>query len=73
MVIAALIKPNEFIKKSTNYYATIELNGSLTRGQMIIDHKRENPDNAVVIESVDETVYKQLCLWAAGHPDVDFE
>lgn len=69
MVIAALIKPDDFINRSSNCYATIELNGILTRGQMIIDHNRKNPDNVEVIESVDEKVYKNLLLWTVGHPD----
>lgn len=69
MVIAALINPDQFIRKSSSCHATIELNGILTRGQMIIDHNRKNPDNAEVIQSVDEKIYKNLLLWTVGHPD----
>lgn len=71
-LVAAFLKPKETVRKAAKRFVSIELNGSLTRGQMIVDHLKEKAHNALVIELVNGDILKNLFLWAAGHP-IDFE
>ncbi|XP_037032013.1 pyrimidine-specific ribonucleoside hydrolase RihA-like isoform X2 [Bradysia coprophila] len=71
-VTAVLLKPNEIILKSKNCHATVELSGSLTRGQVVIDHLNRNQNNITIVEQVDVEKCKQLFLWTAGCDNIEF-
>lgn len=51
-------------------YCTVELNGSYTRGQMVIDHVglSGNVKNSVIVNKVDMDRFKKLLLWGLGGP-----
>ena len=55
------------ITKMEKWHVTVELSGNHTRGQMILDHRKENAANAFVIESIDTELFKKFMLWVCGH------
>lgn len=57
----------EMIKELKQHHVQVELNGSISRGQMIIDHRREEVPNAHVIEEFDVEFFKNLLCWVCGH------
>lgn len=59
----------ECIRKKYDCYATIELNGKETRGQMCIGHMSKNPPNITVIEYLNEEEMKKAFIFAAGGSD----
>lgn len=64
LLIAAFLFPKECIKTKRTYFATVELNGFHTRGQMVFNRKIESGGHNVdVIETMDENEIKRLLLW----------
>lgn len=55
----------ECIRKKYDCYATIELNGRETRGQMCIGHISKNKPNVTVIEYLNEDACKKALIYAA--------
>lgn len=72
-ITAVLLKPDQIIVKSKNCHATVELSGSLTRGQVVIDHLNRNQNNITIVERVDVEKCKQLFLWTAGCDNIKFD
>ncbi|XP_011314806.1 inosine-uridine preferring nucleoside hydrolase-like [Fopius arisanus] len=56
---ACLINP-ELITKQTDYHADIELAGTKTRGQVVLDHLQNNKPNVHLIEELDFQKYEEL-------------
>jgi inosine-uridine nucleoside N-ribohydrolase len=57
----------EMIKKSEEVHVTVELCGTETRGQMIIDHKQTEKPNANIITEFDAEMFKKFLLKMCGH------
>lgn len=68
LLTAVLICP-ESIVASNKWHASVELHGTHTRGQLALDHLKAKEDNVVIVERVDEEIFKRLLLWTVGHPD----
>lgn len=72
LLVAAWLFEKQFIKKSSTWNATVDLTGTHTRGQMVLDHLRECkkfPENVRIIEFVDDECFKHIVEWAAGLRD----
>lgn len=63
LLVAVFLFPEKCIKTKRSYFATIELNGLHTRGQMIFDRNNIN-HNVNVIETVYEEEIKEALLWS---------
>lgn len=72
-VSAIFLKPDQIIQKSKNCHATVELSGTLTRGQVVIDHLNKNQKNITLVLKVDVEKCKQLFLWTAEHDSINFD
>lgn len=59
----------ECIRKKYDCYATIDLNGRETRGQMCIGHMSKNPPNVTIIEYLNEEECKKALIFAADGSD----
>ena len=59
-----LLKP-EVAKTVVMHHVDIELTGGKTRGQVVIDHLKENEPNAYVIEELNTDIFKELLLFTA--------
>ncbi|XP_018324580.1 uncharacterized protein LOC108736602 [Agrilus planipennis] len=59
---AALIYPEKLIKKKSQHRASVELHGSQTRAQIVLDHLKIKEPNVTVIEKVDSDFFKDLIL-----------
>lgn len=55
----------ECIRKKYDCYATIELNGKETRGQMCIGHRSKNKANVTIIEYLHEAAVKKALIFTA--------
>ncbi|XP_055845448.1 nucleoside hydrolase-like isoform X2 [Episyrphus balteatus] len=73
ILLATFLFPEKLIAKSRQYYATVELNGKHTRGQMVLDHKRLNESNVRIIEEVHRENYRKTISWTGGLPDVKID
>ncbi|XP_061392928.1 pyrimidine-specific ribonucleoside hydrolase RihA-like [Musca vetustissima] len=66
VLVAAYCFPQLAITRSRLYHATVELNGTHTRGQMVLDHLRRNKENTCVILEIHKQHYKDIISWAGG-------
>ncbi|XP_032289314.1 nucleoside hydrolase isoform X2 [Drosophila virilis] len=69
LLVAGWLFENQFIKKSSTWHATVDLTGTHTRGQMVLDHLKECekfPENVRIIELVDDNFFKHIVEWVAG-------
>lgn len=58
----------KMIKEMKRHHVEIVLSmGCISRGQMIIDHKKELEANVFVIEEFDVEFFKNLLCWICGH------
>ncbi|XP_017035905.1 nucleoside hydrolase [Drosophila kikkawai] len=72
LVVAVWLFEDRFICKHSTWHATVDLRGTHTRGQMVLDHLREReryPENVRIIEHVDAEFFKRICEWIAGLND----
>lgn len=60
------------IKEIKEHHVEVELNGSISRGQMIIDHSKKRAPNAFVIEEFDVEFFKKLLCWTCGQSIDEF-
>lgn len=65
LLTAVFLFPERCIRTKNQYNATVELHGSHTLGQMVIDHRSDN-HNVTVIEAVNEEEIKKILLWTAS-------
>lgn len=63
---ACFMMPNLIIKQAKEH-VTVELSGNHTRGQMIIDHRRDKKPNATIIHEIDVESFKTYLMWICGH------
>lgn len=63
----------KMVQKVKKRHVTVELAGSHTRGQMVIDHINKNEPNAFIIEQIDVELFKKFMLWVCDHKGLDFE
>ncbi|XP_044268198.1 pyrimidine-specific ribonucleoside hydrolase RihA-like [Tribolium madens] len=56
---AAFLKP-EIITKKSQHYASVELHGAQTRGQIVLDHLKTKKENVTIIEEIDTEAFKQI-------------
>ncbi|XP_037724621.1 pyrimidine-specific ribonucleoside hydrolase RihB [Drosophila subpulchrella] len=72
IVVAAWLFGDRLIRRHSTWHATVDLRGTHTRGQMVLDHLRERekyPENVRIIELVDVEFFKRICEWIAGLDD----
>lgn len=63
---AAFLYP-QIITSEETFPATVELHGSLTRGQVVVDHMNTTVPNAVFIETINQTQFQDLLILAASY------
>lgn len=63
-IIAAVVLDESVIKDKYEYHADIELAGTKTRGQVVLDHLQRNESNILLIENVNFERFKELMLSA---------
>ncbi|XP_049311133.1 inosine-uridine preferring nucleoside hydrolase isoform X1 [Bactrocera dorsalis] len=73
VVVAAYLFPHLTVKQSRPYHATVELTGTHTRGQMVLDHLKQQKDNVNIIMEVDGEQYKNIIAWTAGLEGIDLD
>lgn len=61
---AAFLYPEKVIRKKVDCWSQIELCGTLTRGQLCLDHLHIKPNNTTIISEIDAEAYKDVCLEA---------
>ncbi|KAK9510737.1 hypothetical protein O3M35_005463 [Rhynocoris fuscipes] len=59
-MLAAVILDDNIITEKFTAHATVELNGSYTRGQLVIDHLNIKDHNITIIKSLNGNFYKEL-------------
>lgn len=72
LIVAVWLFDKQFVLKESTWHATVDLTGTHTRGQMVLDHLKELdkfPENVRIIELVDEALFKQIAEWVAGLRD----
>ncbi|XP_055637463.1 nucleoside hydrolase-like [Toxorhynchites rutilus septentrionalis] len=65
-VAAAFVQPN-IVTRAENFHVDIELAGTLTRGQMVLDHLRHNEENTRIIDKINCEQFRLLMLYTADH------
>lgn len=74
LAVAAVIDPRYVTQKSL-HFATVELSGRFTRGQMVVDYGKKiagKKPNVFLIDRVDIELFKKMMLWSLDHPSVDY-
>jgi inosine-uridine nucleoside N-ribohydrolase len=71
LLIACFCFP-QMIETVAHYNVTVELNGTHSRGQMIVDRCFDEEKNAFVIESANVELFKKILCWVCGHDIKDF-
>lgn len=66
VLVAAYCFPQLAITRSRLYHATVELTGTHTRAQMVLDHLRRNKENTCVILEIHKQHYKDVMSWTGG-------
>ncbi|KAF5284460.1 hypothetical protein FQA39_LY17035 [Lamprigera yunnana] len=57
----AVLFPDMIVQKN-EYHVTVELHGSLTRGQVVLDHLQKNKPNASIIKEINRNYYMDTIL-----------
>lgn len=74
ILIAAYLFPEKMIKKTSKWYAKVELHGTYTRGQVVLDHKKTDNnktiENVCFIEQVCVETFKQIALWTVNYDGI---
>ena len=74
LAVAAAIDPRYVVQKSL-HFATVELSGRFTRGQMVVDYGKKivgKTPNVYLIDRVDIELFKKIMLWSLDDPTVDY-
>ncbi|RZC38428.1 uridine nucleosidase 1 [Asbolus verrucosus] len=59
---AAFLYPDSIITRKSCHNATVELYGSQTRGQIVLDHLKTKKENVTIIEEIDTESFKKLLM-----------
>ncbi|XP_015108975.1 inosine-uridine preferring nucleoside hydrolase [Diachasma alloeum] len=62
--VAAIVLNPDLVTKKTDYHADIELRGTRTRGQVVLDHLQDNEPNVHMIEEIDFRKYEKMMFSA---------
>lgn len=67
-LIAVFLEKEKAVRTSKEYLASVELNGEMTRGQVVIHHMTGslNNFNVTMIEAINSDICKDLLLWTAS-------
>jgi len=62
------------VKKSTPHFATVELSGRFTRGQMVVDYPRllRRSPNVFIIDDIDVNLFKTMMRWSVNDRSVNY-
>lgn len=69
LLVAVWLFEEKFVLQESTWHATVDLTGTHTRGQMVLDHLKQLDENVRIIELVDVEVFKQIAEWVAGLRD----
>ncbi|XP_043218620.1 probable uridine nucleosidase 2 isoform X2 [Amphibalanus amphitrite] len=75
---AALLVRPQIARNTSAHHASVELQGQLTRGQLVVDRRdwhaarARTPCNVNIVQALDMQLYKKMLLDAFGHPDIEF-
>lgn len=61
-LVAAFLRPDKIITKKSTHNAGIELHGSQTRGQIVLDHLKLKQENVILIEEIDVEMFQDMLL-----------
>lgn len=59
----------EIVEISSDWHAAVELHGTHSRGQVVLDHQKTNKINVKIVERINTELFKKMLLWTAGHPN----
>lgn len=60
LLVLAYLYPENGIVKASEHNATVELHGLYTRGQLVLDHLKNNSNNVTIIESINEKLFMEI-------------
>ncbi|XP_067002244.2 nucleoside hydrolase isoform X1 [Anabrus simplex] len=66
-VVAAIFLWPEIIIKKRDCHVSVELHGFRTRGQVVVDHLKNNKNNVTLIEQVNCILLQKQLLWSIEH------
>lgn len=66
-VATAVFLCPEIVGVIGSWHASVELHGSQTRGQLVLDHLKSKTSNVKIVERIDQEMLKKLLLWTVGH------
>lgn len=61
-LMAVFLQFDRIVRKMSSFHACIELHGGKTRGQVVLDHLKEEKDNVVIVEEIDEDIFREIVL-----------
>ena len=69
LAVAAAIDPR-CVSQQSAHYASVELSGRFTRGQMVVDYSKRigKSANVVLIDQMNMELFKKMMLWSVDHP-----
>lgn len=70
-ILAAIVLRPEMVRNSSSRYVDVELNGSKTRGQVVIDHLQEQKANVNLIDDFDSEMLKELLYFVVNPNEKD--
>ncbi|XP_004535001.1 inosine-uridine preferring nucleoside hydrolase [Ceratitis capitata] len=73
LAVAAYLFPHLVVKDNQLQHAAVELAGTHTRGQMVIDHLHREKKNANIITEIDIEHYHKIIAWTGGLRGVHVE
>ncbi|XP_071858370.1 pyrimidine-specific ribonucleoside hydrolase RihA-like isoform X2 [Bombus fervidus] len=68
-ILAAILLKPEIAQNVVPYHADIELNGTRTRGQVVLDHLLSNEPNVLLIQNFDSESFKKLLIFSVDNLD----
>ncbi|XP_060819140.1 pyrimidine-specific ribonucleoside hydrolase RihA-like isoform X2 [Bombus pascuorum] len=68
-ILAAILLKPEIAQNVVPYHADIELNGTRTRGQVVLDHLLSNEPNVLLIQNFDSESFKKLLIFSIDNLD----
>lgn len=74
LAVAAALDPRVVLQQSL-HFATVELSGRFTRGQMVVDYGKKiagKSPNVFLIDRIDVDHFKKMMLWSLEDPHTDY-